>query len=87
MEHLAPQPTYDELLAEVMRLRAEAVELAYCRAELAQWRRLTFGQKRKRFVPVSNASQLDIGFGELPLAKAPVKTQRIEYTRTKPSRH
>lgn len=75
MEQLAPQPTYDELLAEVMRLRAE----------LAQLRRLIFGQKRERFVPLVNSSQLDIGLAEPPTASAPVKTERVEYTRAKPS--
>jgi hypothetical protein len=56
MEKVAPQPTYDELLAEVTRLRAE----------LAQLRRLFVGQKREGFVPVNNASQLDIDLGQPP---------------------
>lgn len=76
MEQLAPTPTYDELLAEVTRLRAE----------LAQLRRLIFGQKRERFVPLLNGSQLDIGLAEAQAASVPIKTERVEYTRTKPSR-
>jgi hypothetical protein len=55
MEATAPKPTYDELLAEV----------AYLKAELAQLRRLIFGQKRERFVPLLNSSQLDIGLAEI----------------------
>lgn len=77
MESVTPQPTYDELLAEVTSLRAE----------LAQLRRLIFGQKRERFVPAANAVQLEIGLPEVPLAGAPaLRTERIEYTRTKPTR-
>ncbi|MDZ7363669.1 MAG: transposase [candidate division KSB1 bacterium] len=43
MEATAPQPTYDELLAEEADLKAE----------LAQLRRLIFGQKRERRVKIS----------------------------------
>lgn len=77
MESVTPQPTYDELLAEVISLRVE----------LAQLRRLIFGQKRERFVPAANAAQLEIGLPEVPLASTPAfKTARIEYTRAKPTR-
>ncbi len=77
MESVTPQPTYDELLAEVISLRVE----------LAQLRRLIFGQKRERFVPAANAAQLEIGLPQVPPASAPaLKTERIEYTRAKPSR-
>ncbi len=76
MEQAAPKPTYDELLAEV----------AYLKAELAQLRRLIFGQKRERFVPLLNSSQVDMGLAETQAASAPAKTERVEYTRTKPSR-
>jgi transposase len=76
METTAPKPTYDELLAEV----------AYLKAELAQLRRLIFGQKRERFVPLLNSSQLDIGLAETQIVRVPIKTERVEYTRTKPAR-
>lgn len=76
MEATAPKPTYDELFAEV----------AYLKAELAQLRRLIFGQKRERFVPLLNSSQLDMGLVETQAVGAPVKTERVEYTRTKSAR-
>lgn len=76
METTAPKPTYDELLAEV----------AYLKAELTQLRRLIFGQKRERFVPLLNSSQLDIGLTETQALGAPIQTERVEYTRIKPSR-
>lgn len=85
MEATAPQPTYEELLAEVVSLRAE----------LAQLKRLIFGQKRERFVPISNASQLEIALADTKRESTPVAaTQTITYTRkekshpaTPPSRH
>ena len=44
--------TYEELLFEYQRVQEE----------LAQLKRLIFGQKRERFVPLLNEQQLDIAF-------------------------
>lgn len=73
------KPTYDELLAENALLRANVTHL---KQELAELKRLIFGQKRERFVPVDN-NQLDI---ELPDVSQPApapKTETIAYTRRK----
>lgn len=85
MESTAPQPTYEELLAEVISLRAE----------LGQLKRLIFGQKRERFVPFNHPSQLEIALADAKRESAPVaETRTITYTRkdksrpsTPPSRH
>jgi len=74
IETTTPKPTYDELLAEV----------AYLKAELAQLRRLMFGQKRERFVPLIDMTQMEMGLADLKIANPPVIEQRIEYTRQKP---
>lgn len=63
--------TYDELLLEYHRVSEE----------LAQLKRLIFGQKRERFVPLANAQQLAIGLNEEAPAAAPVATATITYTR------
>ena len=71
-----PQPTYDQLLAEV----------TYLRAELAQLRRLIFGQKRERFVPLHDIAQLETGLAEAKSESAPgAETKTITYTRKEPS--
>ena len=55
MESVDIKPTYAELEAEVLRLHEE----------LANLRRLIFGQKRERFVPAANAApQLQMGLGD-----------------------
>lgn len=64
--------TYDELLFENLRLREE----------LAQLKRLIFGQKRERFVPLVNEQQLAIALHEeLTAAPAVPPTTTITYTR------
>ncbi|MGH7393561.1 MAG: IS66 family transposase, partial [Candidatus Rokuibacteriota bacterium] len=81
METTTPQPTYAELFANHQELLAEN---AYLKAELAQLRRLIFGQKRERFVPIMNAQQLHIGLGEEQAQAAQngaAATIPISYTR------
>ena len=65
--------TYEELLFENLRLHEE----------LAQLKRLIFGQKRERFVPLVNEQQLDIALNEEPSTAPPVSTTTttISYTR------
>ncbi|NUO82317.1 IS66 family transposase [candidate division KSB1 bacterium] len=72
MVETAHMLTYEELLFENARLHEE----------LAQLRRLIFGQKRERFVPVVNAQQLAIALPEkVPPTTPAVSTQTITYTR------
>jgi transposase len=62
-------------------------ELAYLKAELAQLKRLLFGQKRERFVPVSSSSQLEIALTDARGESVPVaETKTITYTRKERSR-
>lgn len=67
------QPTYEELLTEVLRLRQD----------LAQLRRLLFGQKRERFIPSESEGQLALGLDIEPAAPAPAR-EEITYRRRKP---
>ncbi|MCG3158175.1 MAG: IS66 family transposase ISPto8 [bacterium] len=67
----APEPTYNELQFEVLRLRQENAEL----------RRLLFGQKRERFIPVANDQQLEIALNDDRQQAAPVATTTITYAR------
>jgi transposase len=69
------KPTYAELEAKVLKLETE----------LVYFRRLIFGQKRERFVPVQQEDQLSflISTDE---KERPVETEYISYSRTKPSK-
>jgi len=83
MEMATPQqPTYEELLATHHELLAEN---AYLKNELAQLRRLIFGQKRERFVPLHQEQQLDFSLTEQheqAVENAPaVATIPISFTR------
>jgi len=62
---------YEELLFENLRLQEEFTQL----------RRLIFGQKYERFVPLFNEHQLDIALNEETPALAPVPTTAVIYTR------
>ena len=81
------KPTYDELVAQITRLQSEN---AFLKQELAQLKRLIFGQKRERFIP-ADSNQLDMAIATAPEPEP--ETQTITYTRRKqdkplkPSRH
>jgi len=66
-----PQPSYEELLFTVEQLKQE----------IANLRRMIFGQKSERFVPV-DADQIALPGLEAPSRKSP-KTETINYTRRK----
>jgi len=66
------QPTYEELEAENIRLKFEISNL----------RKVIFGQKRERFIPVQSPEQMI--FSEFDaLEVVPDKTEQITYTRRK----
>ena len=68
------KPSYAELEAENERLRFE----------VAQFKRLIFGQKRERFVPAEKDSQLDfLGSTAGLVPRSPTQTEQITYTRRK----
>ena len=68
------KPSYAELEAEVERLRFE----------LANLKRLIFGQKRERFVPAERDSQLDFLVSTADLiTRSQPQTVQITYTRPK----
>ena len=81
--------TYDELVAHIALLQSENALLrsktTYLEQELANLKRLIFGQKRERFVP-ADSNQMDLELelnGEpLPTPAEPV-TEEIAYTRRK----
>jgi len=70
------KPTYEELQAKVLFLEFELDKL----------RRMIFGQKRERYVPVFNPEQLDIALDDQPSKVASVQTEDIRYTRRKKPR-
>jgi transposase len=73
-QQAAHKLTYDELEIEVIRLTAE----------LHQLRRLIFGQKSERFVPVQNIDQLSLDVLDAAVTSdTPVKNEIITYTRKK----
>ena len=65
------QPTYDELVIENIKLKSE----------ISTYRKLVFGQKNERFVPIKNDNQLSLIQG----SKSPVEvqTEQVTYTRRK----
>jgi len=77
------KPSYEELETQVIQLSFETEKL---RLENANLKRLIFGSKQERFVPVANAEQG--AFFTLPtqLASSPAKTEQISYTRQKPQK-
>ena len=67
------QLSYDELLAENIQLKQE----------LADIKRLIFGQKRERFIPGQLDHQLSFGLGLEPSAEHEESTEQITYKRKK----
>ena len=67
--------TYDELYSENIRLKSE----------LANFRRLLFGQKRERFVPAMNPSQLSL-IEESDVQPSRTVIEKITYERKKASK-
>jgi hypothetical protein len=63
------QLSYDELLAENIQLKQE----------LADLKRLIFGQKRERFIPGQSDNQLSFGLGLDPLAGYEETNEQITY--------
>lgn len=76
METAPQKPTYEELEQTVLVLKSE----------LTQLRRLIFGQKSERFVPIQNADQLMMHMEGLEAQQKAIKTETISYTRRKPER-
>ena len=74
---------YHDLPTDVSTLQAEVI---YLRQELDKLRRMIFGQKRERYVPVVNPEQLDISLDDQPSEAATVQTEDIRYTRHKKTR-
>jgi len=69
------KPSYEYLLAENTRLKAEIDNL----------KRLIFGQKRERFIPLTDASQMEFsGFKQKEAAET--NTEQITYERRKRQR-
>jgi transposase len=68
---------YKELY-EASQLRITKLE-----SELAQLKKMIFGSRQERFVPLaSNHPQLSLGIEPEPVAASAVSTQKISYTRT-----
>jgi transposase len=67
------KPTYEELEAKV----------AFLELEMDKLRRMIFGQKRERFVPVVSPEQLDMQLDDEKIETVAVQTEEISYTRTK----
>jgi len=74
---------YCDLPTDVATLQAEVI---YLRQEVDKLRRLIFGQKRERFVPVVNPEQLNIALDDQPTVTVEVRTEQIHYTRRQRSK-
>lgn len=74
---------YEALLAEKDHLlAARDAKIAMLESELAQLKRMIFGQQRERFIPDSPSEQLALDLGELPEAASEADTaQQVSYTR------
>ena len=74
------QISYDELLNQFSVIKAENIQL---KQELADLKRLIFGQKRERFIPGQNDHQLSFGLGLEVSARLEETTEQITYQRKK----
>lgn len=76
---------YEELLAENIRLSEIITKLTH---ELEQLRKLIYGSRKERFVPVQVDALQGNLFAEEPVqAAAPVERQDISYSRKTPQKH
>ncbi len=73
--------TYKEKYEELF------VNYNHLRGELDQLKRLVYGSRHERFIPVSSPEQLALGLesSALQIERAPITVQTIEYTREKKS--
>ncbi|MEO8474494.1 MAG: IS66 family transposase [Chryseolinea sp.] len=73
--------TYKEKYEELF------VNYNHLRDELDQLKRLVYGSRHERFIPVSSPEQLALGLesSNLQIERAPITVQTIEYTREKKS--
>jgi hypothetical protein len=74
------QLSYDELVNQFSIIKAENIQL---KQELADIKRLIFGQKRERFIPRQNNNQLSFGLGLEPSASMEDTSEQITYHRRK----
>ena len=86
----APIGTHENLVVKVVSLQAEnaslKTEILQLKDELAEIRRLIFGQKRERFIPVFDDNQLNLEVDVETVGEAETKTERVEYNRRKTKR-
>lgn len=75
--------TYQELVAENARLISE---ITYLKQELSTLKRMIFGQKRERFVPLDPEQQMSLELGITPSESVKKEIQHIAYDRSKPQR-
>lgn len=62
---------------------ASQLRIAKLESELAQLKKMIFGSRQERFVPLpSGHPQLSLGIEVEPIATSVVSTQKISYTRT-----
>jgi len=57
-------------------------EISYLKQEVAQLRRLIFGQKRERHIPAGSGQQLDMGLGDTVIEQE-IQVEQISYQRKK----
>jgi len=74
---------YQELLQENARLAAENT---YLKQELSSLKRMIFGQKRERFLPVDPERQMSLELGVEPSGIVKKEIEQISYTRSKPQK-
>ncbi len=75
---------YKELYeASEKRNTASELRIVKLESELAQLKKMIFGSRQERFVPLPSAHpQLSLGIEAEPVAASVVTTQKISYTRT-----
>jgi transposase len=82
MESTLSKSSYKELVDTNARL---LFENNYLKQEIAQLKRLIFGQKSERFISGEDKSQLSMDLGLEAIEEAATQTEKITYERTKKS--